>query len=179
MGVDYNTGGSFSVDQGKLYEIGRDVAQLGRAIGVEYEAIGKRWQELKIGWAGKSQQEAESFVEVLRAVTADYFGEPEESATEAHHSSGGKPGSESGKEGDEPQQGVLNRFATAILGGAIVYDTTERQLYSMFKTMTEEVFTMTAQLVSGGGGADPGEAQNYNRNFTEGPVTEITPTVAP
>jgi hypothetical protein len=109
-----------------------------------------RWEELDLGWAGRSKEEAQAFAALLSTAWADFFDSTD-------------PATGGDGEG-EVRQGVVSRFAQAITSAGFNYGAAEAELHRLFDEFG-------AGLDGGGQGEDSGF-----RDFDDGPITENTPT---
>jgi uncharacterized protein YukE len=109
INADYDRVDTFDIDPQTLVTIGNNLKDLGQAIADSIDRINNTWTELKLGWMGKTSEEAKDFIDRWNAVMNELFG------TKEH-----------------PESGVLNAIVNGVLMTAGIFGQTEHTLVDFF-----------------------------------------------
>ncbi|MDR7274218.1 WXG100 family type VII secretion target [Catenuloplanes atrovinosus] len=122
------------IDAPELFQCGKDIRDIGVAISGAFERIANAWDQLHLGWSGRSEQEAKAFSDTYLAAVTDFFGE--EGATAEN---GGKVG-------------LLSQFAGGLMGAGNAYAQTESSLTAAFRMFGDALLEV---------GPPDGDRNNY------------------
>lgn len=107
--VDYDHVQLYEVDTRAMVTASNNLKDLDQAVADSLERINKTWTDLKLGWAGKTSDEAKEFLDRWNAVMQELFGTK-----------------------DHPESGVLNVIVEGVLMAATLYGQTELLLSDFF-----------------------------------------------
>jgi hypothetical protein len=122
--ADYDHVDSFHVYPDDLVTHGNSIKQHNQDIADSLLNIVNVLQDLHLGWAGKTSEEAKAFGDQWNAVAAELFGSD-----------------------DHPENGVLNAIAGGVLTVADLFSKTEHALVDFFDKFAQA-------LLAGDGGSD-------------------------
>ncbi|MBM7489495.1 hypothetical protein JOD64_000717 [Micromonospora luteifusca] len=147
----------------EIFDLGKKVNDLSTAIANNFLAIHAQWEDLALGWAGKSQQESQDFSDKYKVALDDFFGE-EGADTDANK-----------------KQGVINRVAGGVQGAGDAYAQAEVNLFYAFKWFADSLEFPDKELdtsVRDHANVDPPEKgpdpTPGERDFTGPPIGEKT-----
>lgn len=120
---DYNTAKTnFSANPDDIWAIGKIVKTYGDSLSHDFIGIHTMWDELQLGWTGKSATDANDFSEKYHNAVTDFFGETQ-------------PTDPTKPDGDQKvvKDGVLSHFSSGLMGAGSLYGQTEINIYYAFK----------------------------------------------
>ena len=107
--ADYDHVDSLTVDPVTLTTRGNNLKDLGQTVADSLDRINGIWNDLKLGWMGKTADEAKDFIDRWNAVMGELYGSKE-----------------------HPENGVLNEIVTGVLTVAWIFGQTEHTLFQFF-----------------------------------------------
>jgi uncharacterized protein YukE len=110
INADYDVTSTFTVDPNALQQHAVNLKNYGQAVSDSLKRINDIWDGLKLGWMGKTADEAQDFINRWNAVMQELFG------SEKH-----------------PEQGVLNAIAVGVATVAANMAFTEHTLFDSFR----------------------------------------------
>jgi hypothetical protein len=122
--ADYDHVDTFHVDTETLVLRGDNLKDLGQDVADSIDRINNTWRDLKLGWMGKSSDEAADFLHRWNSVMEELFG--------SH---------------DHPENGVLNAIVRGVLTTAAIFASSEHALFQFFTDFQHG-------LAGGGGSTD-------------------------
>jgi hypothetical protein len=134
--ADYDRVDTFNIDPDTLVLRGNNLKDLGQAVADSIDRINNTWKDLKLGWMGKTSNEASDFLNRWNGVMDELFGTK-----------------------DHPEAGVLNAIVDGVLTTAAIFGSTEHSLFQFFTDFQHG-------LVGGGDGGSTDTPQSITDTTT-------------